>query len=61
MKHFQLQGVHSGAVVDAVEETHEQDLRVALSSVTWLRLVLFRLLAHLDNDKVWYHIAFELV
>ena len=43
MKHLKLKRRHGSAVVDTVEEAHEENLRVTLSTVTGLRLGLLRL------------------
>jgi hypothetical protein len=48
MVHFELSGRHGRVEVDAVEETHEEHLRVTLAAVAWARA--FCRLANLDDD-----------
>ncbi|KAI6776066.1 hypothetical protein HG530_000011 [Fusarium avenaceum] len=48
-------------MVDTVEEAHEENLRVTLSTVTRLSLGLFRFLANLDDDDIGNNVAFKLV
>jgi hypothetical protein len=61
VEHFQLKGIHSRTVVDAVEEAHEKNLGVTLATIAGLGLALLRLLAHLDDHEVRHHVAFVLV
>jgi hypothetical protein len=61
MEHLKLKRRHGSAVVDTVEEAHEENLRVTLSTVTRLSLGLFRFLANLDNDDIGDNVAFKLV
>ena len=56
---LKLERAHLGVKVDAVQEAHEEDLRVALATVA--RLGPFRRLAGLDDDAVRQHVALVLV
>ncbi|KAI6770917.1 hypothetical protein HG531_009772 [Fusarium graminearum] len=61
MEHLKLERRHGSAMMDTVQEAHKENLRVTFSTVTRLRLGLFRLLANLDDNDIWNNVALKLV